>query len=66
MALEQQLGSFQEVKRISSCLAAGVLETGRKVLVCRKIARNEFALVWQASALPAGQRASLSNAGFIC
>jgi hypothetical protein len=65
LAAKLQLGVVESVKRVSPSLAAGVLQTGCKALVCRRVAPGEFVLLFSGRGLSRRQRGQLQNAGFI-
>lgn len=64
MVQRRGLGTLSRVTELSRCLAAGVLDTGCKVLVCRRLKGRDFVLLHDLSLLPVKQRQKLANAGF--
>jgi hypothetical protein len=65
MVARLQLGETERVKRLTPSLAAGVLKTGCRVLVCRRVARGEYVLLFSSCGLPKGQALKVKNAGYV-
>lgn len=57
-------GELKNVRRLSPGLAAGVVQTGCRTLICRRLRTGECVLLWSASWLPLRQLLRLQHAGY--
>lgn len=64
LTAEHHYGELRNVRRLSPGLAAGVIQTGCRTLICRRLRTGECVLLWSASWLPLPQLLKLQHAGY--